>query len=85
MSDESLLPDYTVLGDDDTEFFRTVHGRTLNTLNPRYMLPVDVDEIKVRTFLLFLVHSLMPITYSVLNCITDYYNSCLGVGTTLVL
>ena len=47
MSDESLPPDISILGDDDTEFFRTVHGRVLNTMNPRYMLPADKDEIEV--------------------------------------
>jgi hypothetical protein len=50
MSDESLPPDFSILGDDDTEFFRTVHGRILNTLNPRYMLPADEEEIKVWGF-----------------------------------
>jgi hypothetical protein len=47
MSDESLPPDISILGEDDTEFFRAVHGRILNTLNTRYMLPADRDEIKV--------------------------------------
>ena len=50
MSDESSLPEISNLGDDDTEFFRHTHGRILNTLNPRYMLPVDSDEIKVVSF-----------------------------------
>jgi hypothetical protein len=35
------------VGEDDTQFFRRVHGRRLNTMNERYMLPVDDDEIKV--------------------------------------
>lgn len=33
--------------DDDSDYFRTIHGRALNTLNDRYMLPVDHDEVKV--------------------------------------
>jgi hypothetical protein len=48
MSVELFPPDISyILGEDDTDFFRNVHGRTLNTLNPRYMLPVDRDEVKV--------------------------------------
>ncbi|KAJ8700323.1 hypothetical protein PTI98_003364 [Pleurotus ostreatus] len=33
--------------DDDSDYFRNVHGRALNALNERYMLPVDHDEVKV--------------------------------------
>lgn len=36
---------------DDAEYFKTVYGRTLNRLNPRYMLPADEDEVKVQLFL----------------------------------
>jgi hypothetical protein len=31
------------------DFFRTVHSRTLNTLNKTYLLPVDHDEVQVFT------------------------------------
>lgn len=31
------------------DFFRTVHSRTLNTLNTTYLLPVDNDEVQVFT------------------------------------
>ncbi|KAF5380899.1 hypothetical protein D9615_004003 [Tricholomella constricta] len=46
MSTDLLAADVSYLGDDDSEFFRTVHGRSLNTLNSRYMLPADRDEVK---------------------------------------
>ncbi|KAF8077893.1 S-adenosyl-L-methionine-dependent methyltransferase [Lyophyllum atratum] len=46
MSIDLLVADVSYLGDDDSEFFRTVHDRSLNTLNSRYMLPVDRDEVK---------------------------------------
>lgn len=37
-----------VVADDHTDtFFRNIHGRTLNTLNKSYLLPVDQDEVKV--------------------------------------
>jgi hypothetical protein len=36
------------VGEDDSEYFRRVHNRTLNTMNTRYMLPVDADEVRVR-------------------------------------
>ena len=35
------------VGENDAEFFKESYGRRLNTLNPRYKLPVDSDEIKV--------------------------------------
>ncbi|KAF8921217.1 S-adenosyl-L-methionine-dependent methyltransferase [Mucidula mucida] len=38
--------DVSYVGDDDSAFFRQVHGRQLNTLNPTYMLPADEDEVK---------------------------------------
>lgn len=47
MSAEFSPPDIPYLGEDDADFFQNIHGRTLNTLNPRYMLPVDRDEVKV--------------------------------------
>lgn len=34
------------LGDTE-DYFRHVHGRRLNALNPRYMLPADDDELRV--------------------------------------
>jgi len=34
------------LGEDDSDYFRFVHGRSLNALNTTYMLPVDEEEIK---------------------------------------
>ena len=36
-----------VVGDGDSEFFRKLHGRTLNALNHIYLLPADEDEVKV--------------------------------------
>ncbi|KAF9053768.1 S-adenosyl-L-methionine-dependent methyltransferase [Hymenopellis radicata] len=38
--------DVSYVGDDDSAFFRQVHGRQLNTLNTTYMLPADEDEVK---------------------------------------
>ncbi|KAJ8454848.1 hypothetical protein ONZ45_g19147 [Pleurotus djamor] len=32
--------------DDSASFFRTLHGRSFNTLNTRYLLPADQDELK---------------------------------------
>lgn len=43
----SSPPEVSLLGDDDSEYFRQVHGRTLNSLNLNYPLPVDMDEVKV--------------------------------------
>lgn len=44
-----VMHEYRVepVGDDQHEFFYTVHSRTLNTLNKSYLLPVDQDEVKV--------------------------------------
>lgn len=39
--------DVACVGDDDSAFFRTLHGRKLNSMNNRYMLPADEDELKV--------------------------------------
>lgn len=36
-----------VLQHDNNIYFRSLHSRTLNTLNKSYLLPVDQDEIKV--------------------------------------
>jgi len=35
------------VGENASDFFVYKHGRKLNSLNPRYMLPVDDDEIRV--------------------------------------
>jgi hypothetical protein len=48
MSQDPSPSDVSFVGDDDSSYFRTVHGRSLNTLNTTYLLPVDQDEIKVR-------------------------------------
>ncbi|KAF8910979.1 S-adenosyl-L-methionine-dependent methyltransferase [Gymnopilus junonius] len=42
------MPEYLLetVGDDQHEFFRTLHSRTLNTLNLSYLLPVDHDEVQ---------------------------------------
>ncbi|KAF8798072.1 S-adenosyl-L-methionine-dependent methyltransferase [Phlegmacium glaucopus] len=34
------------VGDDSNSYFRSLHSRTLNTLNTSYLLPVDQDEVK---------------------------------------
>lgn len=47
MSQGSSPPDLQYLGEDDSDYFRFIHGRSLNALNTTYMLPVDEDEIKV--------------------------------------
>ncbi|KAK2466867.1 hypothetical protein APHAL10511_001125 [Amanita phalloides] len=41
-----MSSDSSPLGDDDSDYFRIVHERSLNTLNTTYMLPVDEDEVK---------------------------------------
>lgn len=46
MSQDSLPSDVSYVGDNDSNYFRTVYGRSLNILNPIYSLPVDQDEIK---------------------------------------
>ncbi|KAF8892535.1 S-adenosyl-L-methionine-dependent methyltransferase [Infundibulicybe gibba] len=46
MTIKSLPPEVSYLGDDDSDYFRHVHGRALNTLNFTYMLPADRDEVK---------------------------------------
>ncbi|KAF8163351.1 S-adenosyl-L-methionine-dependent methyltransferase [Crassisporium funariophilum] len=37
---------FHLVGDDTDDYFRSVHQRTLNTLNKSYLLPVDHDEVK---------------------------------------
>ncbi|PPQ98134.1 hypothetical protein CVT26_003178, partial [Gymnopilus dilepis] len=34
------------VGDDHDQFFRSLHGRTLNNLNLHYLLPADHDEVQ---------------------------------------
>ena len=34
---------------DQEQFFRVVGGRRCNTLNPRYVMPADGDELRVRS------------------------------------
>lgn len=43
----SHYQDLAYVGDDDSQFFRLLYGKTLNTLNPRYLLPADEDERRV--------------------------------------
>lgn len=45
---------YAYVGEDDSGYFRTLHGKKLNALNSVYLLPVDEDAVKVPTKLLFL-------------------------------
>lgn len=35
------------VGEDDSEFFTHIHGRKMNSMNQRYMLPADEDEVRV--------------------------------------
>lgn len=37
------------VGEDDSEYFTEIHGRKINSMNLRYMLPSDADEIRVST------------------------------------
>ncbi|KAJ3563113.1 hypothetical protein NP233_g9153 [Leucocoprinus birnbaumii] len=39
-------PPYAYVGEDDSDFFRSVYGRKLNVLNTSYLLPADEDEVK---------------------------------------
>lgn len=34
---------------DHEQFFRVIGGRRCNTLNPRYVMPADGDELRVRS------------------------------------
>jgi hypothetical protein len=55
-----VLMHQLVLQHESSLYFRSLHSRTLNTLNKSYLLPVDQDEIKVNhkyfTFRLTLTH-----------------------------
>ena len=35
------------VGEDDSEYFIEIHGRKINSMNLRYMLPADADEVRV--------------------------------------
>ena len=41
------LANITHVSFDDPVLFTEIHGRRMNTMNPRYLLPVDHDEIRV--------------------------------------
>ncbi|KAK1228422.1 hypothetical protein PQX77_008560 [Marasmius sp. AFHP31] len=47
------LPSFSEIsfvGDDDSEFFQTLHGRTVNNMpNSAYRLPADEEEVKVES------------------------------------
>jgi hypothetical protein len=45
-----LAEEVTLIGENDSEYFRELHNRTFNRLNETYLLPADKDEVKVRTF-----------------------------------
>jgi hypothetical protein len=51
--------DLLYVGEDDAQFFRRLHSRTLNALNPNYLLPADDDERRV-SHIRFLVLSCPP-------------------------
>jgi hypothetical protein len=55
MSSEPSDPDSVPLQDEqeDAHFFQTLNGRSFNTLNQRYMLPADQDEVKVHSISTF--------------------------------
>ncbi|KAF7983757.1 hypothetical protein HWV62_18946 [Athelia sp. TMB] len=42
--------DFEFVGEDDSRFFNERYGRRMNTMNKRYTLPVDGDEIKRSEF-----------------------------------
>lgn len=82
---EGSSPPYAYVGEDDSGYFRTVHGRKLNALNSVYLLPVDEDAVKVPTKSLrnllywLLAHSRQP---SVPNFTTACFNLSLKGATT---
>lgn len=73
------------VGEDDSEYFTELHGRKMNSMNTRYMLPADADEIRVSLglavicssfFSFFLSLSILAyILSSVLSFITGCCNS----------
>jgi hypothetical protein len=51
----TALYETTYVGESDgAKYFRRDHGKTLNSMNGRYMLPVDEDEIRVCLAVVFL-------------------------------
>lgn len=42
----SSTSEVSYVGDDDSDYFRRVYDRSLNAMNPVYMLPADREEIK---------------------------------------
>lgn len=46
---------FRVTDENKESFFRTVHGRKLNVIQPTYQLPSDADENKVRLCLTLLL------------------------------
>jgi hypothetical protein len=77
-------PAFAYVGEDDSAYFRFLHGRKLNTLNETYLLPVDDDEVKVPPTLLS--HSPYPtsslLLLSVRTVTTVYFSLSSGAKTT---
>lgn len=48
----SSTSEISFVGDDDSTYFRRVFDRSLNVLNPVYMLPADYDEVKASLHLI---------------------------------
>jgi hypothetical protein len=46
------------VGEDDSEYFIEVHGRRVNSMNTRYMLPADADEVRV------ILHPVLMLCYT---------------------
>ncbi|XP_006458074.1 hypothetical protein AGABI2DRAFT_199301 [Agaricus bisporus var. bisporus H97] len=46
MPSQNSPPAFAYVGEDDSAYFRVLHGRKLNVLNTVYLLPVDEDEVK---------------------------------------
>lgn len=66
---------YAYVGDDDSAYFRTLHGRNLNALNSVYLLPVDEDEVKVTTILPLSLAFHLTTASSVQSFIIVYFSS----------
>jgi hypothetical protein len=43
------LNQISYVGEDDSQFFKEIHGRKFNALSQRYMLPADEEEVRVST------------------------------------
>ncbi|KAG7092527.1 hypothetical protein E1B28_008877 [Marasmius oreades] len=46
MPSGSSASEISYVGEDDSDFFRNLHGRTINNMNSIYLLPADEDETK---------------------------------------